>query len=178
MSAEQSSISVRPDIAFSLRFGWADRGNVLPDAALSGILLDSIWRSVKKTNSISVHKTLSKGFRNLLMDGAQKVIVFRSQHLRGVCLLGFTCSWSALAGVRQCPESAGCRWHGARCWTAALQSYQIAQQSGPAWIMSHLMLCWTAGDRNVSAGTKTRVPGVGLGTVFQQAMAKKWFHSG
>lgn len=81
-------------------------------------------------------------------------------------------------GVQQCPEGAGCRWHRARCWRAALQGYQIAQQSGPTWIMSHLMLCWTAGDRNASAGTKTQVPGVGLGTVFQQAMAKKWFHSG
>lgn len=100
----QSSISVKPDIAFSLGFGWADRRNVLPDAALSGILLDSIWRSVKKTNSISVHKPLSKGFRNLLMDGARKVIVFRSQHPRGVCLLGFTCSWSTAAGGAAVPR--------------------------------------------------------------------------
>lgn len=38
----QSSVSVKPDIACSLGFGWADRRNVLPDAALSGILLDSI----------------------------------------------------------------------------------------------------------------------------------------
>lgn len=100
----QSSISVKPDIAFSLGFGWADRRNVLPDAALSGILLDSIWRSVKKTNSISVHKPLSKGFRNPLMDGARKVIVFRSQHPRGVCLLGFTCSWSTAAGGAAVPR--------------------------------------------------------------------------
>lgn len=141
-----------------------------------------------KKITISVHKPIQTPItrlRNQLMGGSQKVIISEKPVSRWSVFTGISqsaCSWSH---SHQCPLQPGCKYTPgdlAAKNRGANDEGQLFREATAVWASLNNapfhfgLICW--GWNCVRWNIFMREPVIGLRTVFQQVMAKKWFHVG